>query len=86
METDSAECREACVVYQLEGDPRSDCMSDCSDPAEAARRLFCTCRCDGPAGEEPFCECPAGFRCESVLDSELADPSVRGSYCIRDEL
>ncbi len=48
LETSSASCEtRACLVYQLEGDPR---MRDCDEPgcvdgAEADMRSFCTCRC-----------------------------------------
>lgn len=86
IETESPACDESCLVYHLEGDPRADCTAGCSDPAEVERRVFCTCRCDGPTGEEPFCECPSGFRCDPLFDGALAPPSVRGSYCVRDGL
>lgn len=73
---------DACVVYHLEGDPRPTCTeSDCADPAEAAARMFCSCRCAAPDGVPgPFCSCPAGMTCEELLSLGAAD--LRGSYCV----
>lgn len=74
-----------CVVYHLEGDPRSECApGTCADPADAERRAFCTCRCDGDASTGPFCECGSGYRCERLL--ELGGRFTSGSYCVPREL
>ena len=51
--------RPACLVWGLEGDPSPTCTEHCADPAEAALRAFCTCRCDGPTP----CACAAGEVC-----------------------
>ena len=53
-------------------------------PAE--RAVFCSCRCDGPAGQGPFCDCPSGMACEPALvassDDSYAD-QYAGSYCVK---
>lgn len=72
-----------CVVYALEGDPRPGCTRDCSSPVEAARRAFCTCRCDGDPGTGPFCACPADARCERLV--EFGGRSG-GGFCVPDSL
>lgn len=85
LETESGACSSrSCLVYQLVGDPRSDCTSDCAAREEAERRVFCTCRCDGPLGTGDFCTCPTGFSCEPILSA--GGPELRGSYCVRTEL
>jgi hypothetical protein len=46
--------------------------------------VYCSCRCDGPDPEAPYCECPAGFQCtELVPDVDVAPGQLAGSYCIR---
>ena len=50
-------------------------------PAESA--VICTCRCDGPAGEGPFCDCPSGMACEPLLAGGRPErDDVAGSYCV----
>ncbi|MEZ4328002.1 MAG: hypothetical protein R3B40_22465 [Polyangiales bacterium] len=58
-----------CMVYMLEGDP--------TDTGGA--RMFCTCRCEAPDGEE-VCACAEGFLCESVGGLEPT------GYCVREDL
>jgi hypothetical protein len=50
-------------------------------PAEDA--VYCTCRCDGPRGAGPFCECPDDMLCEEKIvgGPELLD--FAGSYCVK---
>jgi hypothetical protein len=52
-------------------------------PAEDA--VICTCRCDGPAGEGPFCACPAGFECQLdvIADLSVASRAEAGGYCVK---
>lgn len=51
--------------------------------AEAA--VFCTCRCDGPEGEGPYCACPSGFLCQSELIADLGfENGLSGGYCVRE--
>jgi hypothetical protein len=83
-----------CLVFRLQGDPRDncaprscapddpDCLSSvCPSQADIDDRVYCSCRCDGPAGSGPLCECPGGFSCVPVL--EQGPETVRGSYCVR---
>ena len=71
-----------CVAYHLQGDPRSGCTgSTCADPTEVATRVFCSCRCGAPAGVPgPFCTCPSGMTCETLLESGASE--LRGDYCV----
>ncbi len=53
-------------------------------PADLA--VFCSCRCDGPAGQGPFCGCPSGMICEpDLVPRSPVDRSDRyaGSYCVK---
>ena len=75
-----------CMSFRLQGDPNftleDGCDPDqaaCPTDAEVEARLFCTCRCDGPEGDET-CACSDGFVCETVPGAEQ-----RG-YCVREEL
>ena len=98
LEGDNAACGEGmCLVFRLAGDPRPACREQpgacnasdpgcqgsarCADPAEVQRHVHCTCRCDGPDSQAPFCECPDDFQCVPLL--QQGDPSVVGSYCVR---
>jgi len=83
LETTRPDCEGGtCAVYHLAGDPRSSCSGpDCADPAEAAARMFCSCRCAAPDGVPgPLCSCPSGMTCEELLSLGAAD--LRGSYCV----
>lgn len=47
--------------------------------------VYCSCRCDGPAGGEPFCTCPDGFECAHLIDERGVGSVARfaGSYCVK---
>ncbi|MCA9582234.1 MAG: hypothetical protein KC416_10605 [Myxococcales bacterium] len=72
----------------LDGTMDDDCVagpgSGC-DPSQATcvpARVYCTCRCDAPAGSSTStCECPDGYSCEPVL--QLGGAGIRGSYCVK---
>lgn len=46
-------------------------------PEDAA---YCSCRCDGPASEGPFCTCPSGLVCTGLLE---IGTQVSGAYCLK---
>ena len=87
LENPNASCGvDWCMSYMLEGDPNftveDGCDPDqelCPTVADVEARLFCTCRCEAPEGEE-VCACGEGFVCESLFGSQ-----PRG-YCVREEL
>lgn len=91
IETNAQQCDTgACVAYHIQGDPTCDVSEPmtCSDgrvpliESEIQQRIYCSCRCDGPAGDPgELCKCNPGFECAEVLYS--GPPGVRGSYCIR---
>jgi len=73
----------SCLVYRLRGDPAADCKGEnCADRQEASQRVYCTCRCDAPAGQPNACECPQGFSCQPILEN--GPDSIRGSFCVRE--
>ena len=47
--------------------------------------VYCSCRCEGPAGQGPFCACPDGFECAKLVDAYGTEggAQVAGSYCIK---
>jgi hypothetical protein len=47
--------------------------------------VYCSCRCDGPAGTGPFCACPGGFECAPLVQSfgTGSGEQLAGSYCIK---
>ncbi|HVW30478.1 MAG TPA: hypothetical protein VHC69_34210 [Polyangiaceae bacterium] len=47
------------------------------------KSVYCSCRCDGPAGTGPFCACPSGFECKSLIDGLSSSSDAAGSYCIK---
>lgn len=59
------------------------------DPQLLARSpeksVYCSCRCDGPAGQGPFCACPSGFECTHLVDDygTATNAQFAGSYCIK---
>jgi hypothetical protein len=73
-----------CIVYQLDGDPRTTDCPDCPNAAEVEARVFCTCRCSSVTGPPP-CACPDGFMCVDNLVTTGGD-GVRGGYCVREGL
>ena len=44
--------------------------------------VYCSCRCDGPAGTGPFCACPASYECAPLVNDVGGAHSLAGSYCI----
>lgn len=95
LETSSVQCRtRVCIVYKVNGYPNreGDCNpadlpagSSCATPQETEDRVYCTCRCDAPSGNATTCECPDGYKCVDVLDSEFAGEGIRGSYCVKSD-
>jgi hypothetical protein len=89
VEVQSAQCQTApCLVYHLQGDPDPECSPNeeqgiwCATQDEVEKRAYCSCRCDGPAGDPgPLCDCTDGFSCVEVLED--GPPGIRGSYCVR---
>lgn len=46
--------------------------------------VYCSCRCDGPQANAPYCDCPDGFSCrELISDIGLGNRQLAGSYCVR---
>jgi hypothetical protein len=91
--TSDADCGGGvCLTYRLLGDPREDCVPSagdpqsggpgtlCAPPYDVEKRIYCSCRCDAPAGYAE-CACPDGFACVDVLDQGSDD--IRGGYCVR---
>ncbi len=89
LETSSVQCQtRVCMVYKLQGDTRKVGCNDtgCVSEQDIKDRVYCTCRCDGPPeATAKFCECPSGYTCEEVLQSDKSGPGVRGSYCVKKE-
>lgn len=86
LETSSVQCRtRVCIVNDLLGDPGKLCDVDsspgCVTQKQIEDSIYCTCRCDGPAGAADFCECPEGFACTPVLAS--GGVGIVGSYCVK---
>jgi len=86
LETSSVQCRtRVCIVNDLEGDPSRLCEDDpragCVTQPQINDSIYCTCRCDGPAGAADFCECPEGFECTQILAS--GGVGIVGSYCVK---
>ena len=87
LESPNAACGvDWCMSYMLEGDPNYTVEDGCDPEQEACptdadveARLFCTCRCEAPEGEE-VCACAEGFVCESLFGAQ------RRGYCVREEL
>jgi len=50
----------------------------------ASDAVYCSCRCGG-SGPGPFCACPSGYECSTVVpDVGIGSSSViEGSYCIK---
>lgn len=86
LETSSVQCRtRVCIVNDLQGDPTRFCDVDpsagCVTQADVDNSVYCTCRCDGPAGAADFCACPDGFECKQILSS--GGVGIVGSYCVK---
>ena len=60
-----------------------------SVPAQLEERrpknsVYCSCRCDGPQSNAPYCECPDGFSCADLIDDiGLGNKQLAGAYCVR---
>lgn len=79
---DPSESREACERRTMLGNP--ECSSRPTEE-EIAERVYCTCRCQAPAGvDTPTCECADGFTCVEDLLT-LGGDGIRGGYCVRSE-
>jgi len=96
IESGSSQCETgACLVYRLRGDPSNTCpdsgptsgpadatTDQCTPASEVKERVYCSCRCDAPAGDpKGFCACPENFSCVPTLDD--GPIGIRGSYCVR---
>jgi hypothetical protein len=78
-----------CVGFHLAGYPNRVCDEDepsssdgCVNEDELEQRVYCSCRCDAPAGSADACDCPKHFGCVEALPD--GPPGLRGSYCVRD--
>lgn len=88
------EGRVSCPYGQHDGSV-PPCLTPAGDPVTVPVRpqivdrppedaVVCSCRCDGPEGEGPFCGCPSGMECvELIKDIGVGRKDVAGSYCIR---
>ncbi|MDD9946988.1 MAG: hypothetical protein OXU20_38450 [Myxococcales bacterium] len=95
VESSSVQCEtRVCLVYQLGGDPGSECVEKicppddrtcvekrCATEQDVFDRIYCSCRCDAPSDDFAECDCPDGFSCQPVL--RRGGPGVQGSYCVR---
>ena len=89
LETSSVQCRtRVCIVNDLQGDPtRVGCTeAGCVSQEDVDLSVYCTCRCDGPAGSADFCQCPdeidgVPVECKQVLSS--GGVGIVGSYCVK---
>jgi hypothetical protein len=53
-----------------------------SRPPSAA--VYCSCRCDGPTSDSPYCECPRGFTCADLIPNiQLGEDQLIGGYCVK---
>jgi hypothetical protein len=94
IETGASDCGTGvCMVYQLDGDPRSSCVPPapgaldgysrrCADPDQVAGHIYCSCRCDAADPSARTCACPHGFSCQPVLAQGGA--ALEGHYCVKD--
>lgn len=49
--------------------------------------VYCSCRCGGDDPNARYCECPSGFECIELVQSQSAQNTAQeglaGSYCVR---
>lgn len=46
--------------------------------------VYCSCRCDGPEADGPYCECPGGFTCADLVPNiQLSEGQLIGGYCVK---
>lgn len=59
------------------------CLGIGPDVEGLEQLVMCSCRCDGPDGDGPFCACPDAYTCESVVEALDATSSrYAGAYCV----
>lgn len=60
------------------------CVGEAGQPWTTDEDGLCTCRCDGPAGTGPLCDCADGFVCKELIKAigDLVNPHLVGSYCV----
>jgi hypothetical protein len=59
------------------------CVGQGGQPWTVDDHGICTCRCDGPAGTGPLCDCTDGFECKELMkDLGLSFSHLAGSYCV----
>lgn len=52
---------------------------------ERKDNVYCSCRCDGDDRSARYCDCPAGFACDTVTSSFNASIMKPGDrYCVRE--
>jgi hypothetical protein len=67
------ECGGGSCVWQFDG-------TAAEPPSKAGT---CSCRCAGPSGTGPFCDCGDGFVCEHLVDDlNVGARHIAGSYCV----
>lgn len=53
------------------------------DTGAEAGEGICTCRCSGPEGSGPLCDCAKGYVCEELIKSfGLGSEHLVGAYCM----
>jgi hypothetical protein len=90
VQNHAAECGTGvCLAVHVGGDLSRPCEegetatpAGCVPEAELEQRVYCSCRCDAPAGSADACDCPKHFACTSTLLD--GPPGLRGSYCVRE--
>lgn len=103
VESQSRSCQtELCLSYRFQGRQTCPYGENCTTTAGAAvtaavepqllarspdDSVYCSCRCDGPEGTGPFCECPEAFECRPVVDdfgvASSGGEDLVGSYCVK---
>lgn len=58
------------------------CVTRGGESGAADGEGICSCRCDGPEGTGPFCQCGDGFACKHLIHDVLAGRELAGSYCM----
>lgn len=75
IEDEDSSCAPGYCVGQA-GEPWTD---------EGENQGICTCRCAGPAGTGPSCDCSDGFECRELIKDfggGLSGANLVGSYCV----
>lgn len=59
------------------------CVGQGGQPWTEGNVGICTCRCAGPEGTGPMCECGDAFECRHLIDGVgLGGAHLEGSYCV----